>query len=85
MTYRILTENKNKTQIAEIVSRRFEGFTLLDGQGYWKGNSEGSLVVEIDCDKKKEKDIRFIAQRIKLANKQEAVLVQKIKSESVII
>ena len=49
------------------------GFTLTHTTGYWGGNVEKSLLLEAlgTC----AKDIRRLAQAVKIANRQEAVLI----------
>ena len=47
MLYRLFTENKNLKVVENIVSRYFEGFTILKADGYWKLIKEGSLVIEV--------------------------------------
>jgi hypothetical protein len=82
MLYRIFTENKNLKTIEAIVTKYFEGFTILKADGYWKLIKEGSLVIEITDPKTTEAVINKMAREIKEANTQEAVLVQKIKNNS---
>lgn len=48
MLYRIITENKNKTDICRIVSLSFNDFTVYETIGYYNGKQESSLVIEID-------------------------------------
>lgn len=78
--YRISTENKNRNDIIKVVSRYFEGFTLIEGIGYWKGKQEKSLIIEIDtisADYHSTRRIENICNDIKLLNGQEYVLLQK--------
>ena len=48
MLYRLFTENKNYDQIEKLVSESFDGFTLIKTDGIWQGESEHSLIIEID-------------------------------------
>jgi len=85
MLYRIYTENKNKTKIKNLTNKFFEGFTLLDGIGYWKNKAEKALIIEIIGNKNIEKKINLLAKKIKITNCQQAVLIQKIKNNSYFI
>ena len=81
MLFRILTEDINELKTAktiELVSKFFNGFTLIKGIGYWQGKPENCLIFEIQTDNKK--DVLWLANQIKLQNNQESVLVQEIKS-----
>ncbi len=79
--YRICTEDKNRERIESIVtSHGVDGFAMLTGVGYWKGQREGALTLEfIGAD---GKTIRSIAEAIKVWNQQEAVLIQHIPVEA---
>jgi hypothetical protein len=77
MLYRILTENVNKEQIVKIVSLHFDGFTIYEAEGYWKGKPEKALVIEIDSGNDLWL-IMKIAKEIKAFNCQESVMVQGI-------
>ena len=79
MLYRIFTENKNLKEIEAIVSKYYEGFTLLKSEGFWRLQKENSLIIEIVTDDS-DKLIEDMAKEIKTANNQEAVLIQKIKN-----
>jgi len=84
--YRICTENVNRDKVEAIVSSYVEGFTILDAIGYWNGNREASLIVEIAGEEKYlHYLIQTIALHIKQANKQEAVMVQSFDGESEMI
>jgi hypothetical protein len=76
-TYRIYTEDINRDKIVKIISNWFNGFTLFEGTGYWKGVSERALVIEIIADDEDEKDIAAMAGEIQSVNTQESVLVSK--------
>ena len=44
--YRI-TDGQIQQFLSDVVSPRFPGFTMLSGQGYWKGESEDCVVLVI--------------------------------------
>jgi len=75
--YRLYTENKNKALITKEVSKEFEGFTVLEGAGYWKGIKESALVIEIITDESREGENKVdrLAHFIKILNNQENVLL----------
>ena len=67
MLYRIFTENKNHKEIEKIVSKYFEGFTLIKSEGYWRLQKENSLIIEIVTDDT-DKLINDLAGEIKETN-----------------
>lgn len=69
----IHTENKNLAWIERLLSIGFDGFTVVKGLGYWRGQKEKTL--EILIYTANTELVRAIAERIKHHNKQEAVLV----------
>lgn len=87
MLIRILTENKNYTGIADIVSAYFDSFTMIKTDGYWHGKQEHGLIIEID-DTDIPIDTKVIRQAcyaIKKLNKQNKILVQCIECNSMLI
>jgi len=82
MLYRIYTENKNKRDVLALASGYFPGFTAFDGQGYWQGAAESSLVLEIVAPKTQKNEVESLAKHIKEFNTQEAVLLQELKNSS---
>jgi hypothetical protein len=84
MLYRILTENKQRQRVENIVSREFDAFTLYTGTGHWNGGKERSLIIEIDADAIKGDAVRNLALEIKALNEQEAVLVQRLPVVSIL-
>ena len=82
-TFRIYTENRDKDDIRLLVSKYYEGFTLYEGQGIWKGKAEPSLIIEVIGGAIGK--IRKLAKEIKKVNKQEAVLIQAIDNHAEIL
>lgn len=85
MLYRIYTESNlefDKTAIS-FVSDYFEGFTVIHAKGYWQGQAEDSLIIEIVATPQDRIRIVQIAQNIKSANGQQAVMltIQPIEVE----
>ena len=79
MLYRILTE-KTKINLTPILEKYYDGYTVLNAKGYWKGVPEKSIVIEIVTHGNEDTNIRNLAVDIRNANKQECVLVQRIKN-----
>ena len=78
MLYHIYTENINKHAIEHIVSKFYDGYTIIETTGYWQGKQERSLIIEILTSDSESTVINAIAARIKRANSQHSVLVAKI-------
>ena len=81
--YRIFTENVNVEGIRKILDEHFEGYTVLEGSGSWKGMKEDSILIEIDGTTAKK--VRSAADAIKRLNQQQAVLVQRHSAESILV
>jgi hypothetical protein len=81
--YRIYTEDRNRGDIIEYVSSFFwNGFTTLNGVGYWHGQAESCLVIEIIHDSEDaEITVKNIARWIQKHNAQESVAVTKQEIE----
>ena len=76
--YRILTEDKNRDKVLAFVNQYFDGYTWYAANGAWKGETESTLVIEIEGGWPEA--IGEIAHEIKTVNKQQSVLVQEIHS-----
>jgi len=76
--YRIYTE-RTKALPAQIeaVSKKFESFTTIEAQGYWKEQPEPSVIFEIISDWPVALKVQEAAQEIKRLGCQEAVLCTK--------
>jgi hypothetical protein len=80
IVYRIYTEDSNRAAIVSAVSERFESFTLHETTGYFKGEAEKSIVIEIvDA---REEDIRVVAAAIRALNGQKTVLVMGLRGQA---
>ena len=79
-------EKTNKTVVAVLVSGFFDGFTVLEGTGYWKGTYENVVIVEICSD---AADFTTKVTELGLALKgtfnQEAVLLETMPSREVFL
>ena len=81
--FRIYTENKNCEGLQALVGTFFKGFTIFEAQGFYKGELEGSLVIEIIAPIREEiaSDIEFLGSEICHYNDQERVLITKEEVE----
>lgn len=87
--YRILTENKNYQNVANIVSAKFEDFVVIKAEEYQQGKARHSLIIEIVYDSPLTDTlptlIISLCYDIKKLNSQQAVLVQIIGCEGTLI
>lgn len=51
--------------LSDVVAPRFPGFTVLQGIGYWKGKSEGCIVLVILHEDRNHEDYPNTLHRIK--------------------
>jgi hypothetical protein len=80
---RILTEDINRENIhAALASASIDAYTLIPCEGSWKGVREKSLIIELDGVTRFQAEC---TERIRTANKQEAVLVQEIQATSFLV
>ena len=71
--YRILTEDKNRETIHEILKAHVKGYTITEGTGSWQGVEEKCLAIDLVGDTFLTAE--SIATEIKSRNEQESVLV----------
>ena len=81
--YRIYTEDLNREQIEAILASSFDSFTVLPATGYWEGQRENSLVIELDTNDKSS--VVASAGRIKQQNHQEAILITEVKETRMLV
>ena len=79
--YRIYTQNKRLKWIKQVLNEFFDGYTIYKTEGYWKGITERSIVIEIIVPDNqfrwRELQIRTLVSMLKGYNKQKSVLVTK--------
>ena len=87
MLFELLTEYKKPATINKIVSKHFDGFNTQVITDYWKGIKEQSLKISIIADNTIDNNskVELIAGQIKALNNQEAVLINKIDNEYLLI
>ena len=88
MLYRLFTENRNYDQLKSLVCHYFDGATLITAEGIWQGNSEHSLIIEIECIylcHNVPERIERLCYDIKKLNQQDKILVQRIESDSQLV
>lgn len=77
MTYRLYTEDINRESTRALLNKALpDGFTLFTAKGCWHGACERSLVIEVSGITRKQ--VIAIANTIKSANHQSAVLVASL-------
>lgn len=80
VVYRLYTEDK--PNVRELVSRYFDGATILFARGLWQGQTEDSVVIEIVALKSDLQKVVHLAGDIREVNQQTAVFMtyQTVKS-----
>lgn len=78
--YRIYTEDSDREAVISLVSERFESFTLHETTGFFKGQPEKSIVIEIV--EGREEDIEQVAHAIRAINGQKTVLVMGLPGQA---
>ena len=82
MLYKLSIGSNNKTKELEsekaiaIIAQQFQGFSALQGVGYWQGEEEKTLFVEIETTSKAS--IIKLAKRLCVELEQRAVAISRI-------
>jgi uncharacterized membrane-anchored protein YitT (DUF2179 family) len=85
MLYRIVTERKNVEATETIIDKYFDCYTTIEAKGKWHGTSEPSIIFEIIAGIQHYPTMKQIAREIDEVNGQEAVLVQSLQCNSVLV
>ena len=72
--YRLYTELKNLDALTKLAQSYFEGFTMYAAKGVWKGQEEGTIIIEV-MEKFGLQKAMDLAEDIKELNGQEAVFL----------
>lgn len=78
--HRIYTESKNERQIVRLASVRFSSFTVQPTAGYYQGERERSIVLEVVGAR--QRDVDELAESIRRMNGQKSVLIVKTRGTS---
>ena len=71
--YRIYTEDLNRSKIMRLASKTFDSFTLQPTTGYYRGNPEKSIVLEIV--EAQQSEVTALANAIRQLNGQKSVVI----------
>lgn len=82
MLYRLFTEDVDRDTTLDLVGKFTPGFTAYPTIGYWQGEREDSLCIEIESEEITRVEIDALAAAICIQNKQQCVLVQQIENHS---
>lgn len=79
MLYRIHTESTGRYRqtAIDIMATTFDGFTVIDATGYWKGTREESIILEVYAADDARAQVYAVAEEIRRANAQQAVIVSE--------
>lgn len=78
------TKELEKSKIENILSKSFDGFTAYEVVGYWKGNKERTLKIEI-IDERPASDLAKVAKQLKKGLNQESILMEIVQSNCAFI
>lgn len=86
MLYRLGTEDKDRNRIIAIVSKYFDGFTVIPCIGVWQSARENALIVEIDStDDNAEQSVGAIIDEVKALNHQDCIILQQVETQTVFV
>lgn len=74
------TKELETSKASGIISKFFEGFTILSATGFWKSTHEKSMVVEILTDDSQEGKVYEMAGILKQELKQESIGLDAVPS-----
>ena len=83
--YRVLTERVNPATITGLAAKYLGDCTILEGQGLFNNEQEKSTIIEYSTGTAQDSLIRSLANEIRSANSQEAVLVQKFDIDQFLV
>ena len=78
--FRIYTSDKNRRAVLRLAADKFESFTLHPATGFYRGQPEESLMIELV--QVKEQDVEALAQSIRELNGQKSVLVVSLHADT---
>ena len=85
MIYRLIVGVESSDKLSTIVKQYVDSFTILHGEGFWRGSSEPCTIIEIDTlgtEYNPPARVKSIVDDLKLEYNQECVLVQILQCHS---
>lgn len=73
-----VTESQISDFLRFVVQPRFDGFTVQEALGFWKGQPEQTVVLTICCESFDQPKVAEIAQLYKAQFKQDSVAIQQL-------
>jgi hypothetical protein len=64
--------------LRDVVQPRFDGFTVQQAIGYWKGQPEDTVILSVCCESCDQPKVAEIAQLYKAQFKQDSVAIQQL-------
>ena len=80
--YRIYTEDVRRREIVKATARQFDNFTLHPTTGFYDGQAEKSIVIEIV--KATDGQIETLARKIQELNGQKTILIMSLSGEAAV-
>ena len=80
--FQIFTEDKNRNAVIKVLTSHLKNYTLLFGDGMWRGEVEPCIVVQFTSDLLTAK---WIAKDLKELNSQKSVLLVEHQSNEVLV
>lgn len=78
--FRIYTSDVNRRAVLRLAADKFESFTLHPATGFYRGQPEESLMIELV--QVNEQDVEALAQSIRQLNGQKSVLVMSLHADT---
>jgi hypothetical protein len=78
--YRLYTEDMNRKDVVRLTAEHFQSFTLQPTEGYYGGEPEPSIVLEIV--EAEDDAIRQLARSIRRLNGQKSVLLLRLQGKA---
>jgi len=73
-----VTEQQVSDFLRDVVQPRFDGFTVQQAIGYWKGQPEQTVILTICCESFDQPKVAEIAQLYKAQFQQDSVAIQQL-------
>ncbi len=79
------TKELEKEKAIEILADSYEGMSISELIGYWRGSQEKTLLVSVVCEKVDYTLLKETAKKINKELEQEAVMIEVLNSNTIFI